>query len=139
MRDEHDVYIQRLAGGPPELVLRARPHEIHTEPRGSSYQTPPRWSPDGRLLCVWSTIARRFDEPLNPTFVASLRRRQAAEERRLARDGRVSKKPAMNYEASIEHAHWKFDHSVGIVDFEGRNVWLTAGYWQNAAWAPVTA
>jgi hypothetical protein len=106
-----------------------------------SYCRAPLWSPDGKLLCVWSTIGKRFDEPRNPEWVRSLQRRQAAYERArtkgTTKGSAASKKPVPHFAASIEYAHWEFEHSVGIVDLEARTVWLTRGYWQDAAWAPV--
>lgn len=142
MGGEDDVYLQRLNGGAAKLLLRARVPPADDARRMGSYCKPPLWSPDGKLLCVWSTIGTRFDEPRNPEWVRSLQQRQAAYER--TRIGATRKgsggsnEPVPHFAASIEDAHWQFEHSVGIVDLEGREVWLTRGYWQDAAWAPVT-
>ncbi|MBX3193375.1 MAG: hypothetical protein KF819_40710 [Labilithrix sp.] len=90
---------------------------------------------------MWSTIATRFDEPRNPEWVKSLQRRQAAYERKRikgnANASAASKEPVPHFAASIEYAHWEFEHSVGVVDLDARRVWLTRGHWEDAAWAPV--
>lgn len=87
MGGEDAVYIQRLNGGAAKFLLRARVTPADDPRRMGSYSKAPLWSPDGRLLCVWSTIGTRHDEPRNPEWVKTLRRRQAADERERAKRG----------------------------------------------------
>lgn len=137
MRGEDEVYVQSRHGGEAKLLLRAHVPPADKERRTGSYRIPPLWSPDGKYLCVWSTIATRHDEPRNPEWVASLRLRQEEYEReRRSGTPRDPKKPFPHFEASIEDAHWEFEHSTGIVDLQAGTVWLTRGYWQDAAWSP---
>lgn len=141
MGNDDEVYVQRLNGGAAKLLVRALVPSTDDPRRTWSYRTAPRWSPDGKRLCVWSTIGTRSDEPLDAVWVSSLRRRQDAAGRAAAKRGaaraKASRTSTMDFAASIEIAHWSFEHSVGIVDFDAGNVWLTRGYWQDAAWAPV--
>jgi Tol biopolymer transport system component len=127
VRDDHDVYVQHLDGTDAMCLLRATDSQ---QPWRSSFAQRPAWSPDGRLLWFSSTISHRFDQPLHPKFVADMRRKQAAAKRRPASDVHV------DYEGSIELAHWKFEHTTGIADLDARTVWKTNGYWSQVAWAP---
>jgi hypothetical protein len=37
----------------------------------------------------------------------------------------------------IQELGWSFEHRVGIVDFETREVWMEEGHWSDVAWRPV--
>jgi hypothetical protein len=129
-RGEHDLYVQPM-GGKAAFVLAGRENDETWRPFG--WHTKPVWSPDGRLLLCWATIGKRHAEPLHADFVTKMREEKAAAERRRARGAKEGQDHA--YDVSIEHAHWSFEHSVGIVDFEAREVWMEDGRWSGAAWA----
>jgi hypothetical protein len=61
---------------------------------------------------------------------------KAAAERRGGKGAKGSQDHA--YDVSIEHAHWSFEHSVGVVDFEAREIWMEDARWSDAAWASGT-
>jgi hypothetical protein len=129
-RGEHDLYVQPI-GGKAELVLAARENDETWRPFG--WQTKPLWSPDGRLLLCWTTIGKRHAEPLDPDFVTMMRKEEAAAERRRGKGEKGSQDHA--YDVAIESAHWSFEHSVAVIDFETRVVWMEDGRWSDASWA----
>ena len=131
-RSEHDLYVQRI-GGPPECVLEGRGNDETS--RGFGWSQKPIWSPDGRLLLFRTTLGKRHAEPVHPEFVAQMRKEKAAAERRRTKGAKPRRHA--DYDGSIEHDHWEFQHSVGIVDFETREVWMAEGHWSYAAWGPV--
>jgi hypothetical protein len=128
---EPDLYIQSM-GGAVETVVSSQHHDESW--RRGSYLRPPLWSPDGRLLLFCTTVGTRLSAPRHPEFVASMRRRKAAAEVRKAR-GQPTRRN-VDYDGTIEHAHWAFEHSMGLVDWQTRQVWMREGYWEDAAWAP---
>jgi hypothetical protein len=130
-RGEHDLYVQRIGGEPLRVVGARTPDERW---RGGSYAIRPRWSPDGRLVWFATSIGRRTMEPRDPAFVASMRRAAAAAERRRAAG--TPRRRNVDYEGSIEHAHWSYAHSVGILDLDARRVWMKRGWWTDVAWSP---
>jgi hypothetical protein len=133
-REEHDLHVQTI-GGPVETILVGRGHDDTW--RGGSYMRAPRWSPDGRLLFFSTTISERHLEPLNPEQVASWRKAKEEATRSGGFEERGGVRVRVDYDAAIERAHWSFQHSMGLVDFHTREVWMSEGYWGGAAWAPV--
>jgi Tol biopolymer transport system component len=132
-REEHDLHVQTI-GGPVETILVGGGHDDRW--RGGSWMRAPLWSPDGRLLLFSTTISERHPEPLNPEHVASLRKAKAEAARNDGFEERRGLRVRVDYDIAIENAHWSFQHSMGLVDFHTREVWMREGYWQNAAWAP---
>jgi WD40-like Beta Propeller Repeat len=131
-RAEHDLHVQRI-GGQHECVVEGRGNDDTR--RSFGWSRKPIWSPDGRLLLFWTTLGKRHAEPRHAEFVTEMRKKKAAAERRRAKGATPRKH--VDYDGSIEHAHWEFQHSVGIVDFETREVWMTDAHWSDAAWGPV--
>jgi tetratricopeptide (TPR) repeat protein len=71
---------------------------------------------------ISATNSKRHDRPRHPQFLARIRKRYGESSREL-RD-------------ATEHAHWEFDHRVGIVDLQNRKVWMRPGYWTSVSWEP---
>jgi hypothetical protein len=97
--------------------------------RGPPYQGSwahrPVWSSDGHLLWFSATTSKRHDKPRHPRFLTRIKKKYGANSRELRQ--------------AEEHAHWEFDHQVGIVDLQNRKVWMRAGYWTSVSWEPVAS